>query len=136
MSAMDVAKVRQCLNDTTLSDFAGPTLTRHPLQFFAQGLELRDASLNVFQMLLRNCIDCITTLVGVVRNSNNFSDVSERKTKIPAVPDELQPPEMTGAVSALIACRPGGLWQQTFIFIMTDNLDRAAALVGKASNRK
>ena len=66
MTAMGMSKVRQCFDDAAFSDFAGATFTNHPLQLFTQGLELRDASLDVFEMLLRDCIDRIATLVRLV----------------------------------------------------------------------
>lgn len=97
---------------------------------------MRYASLNIFQVLLGDCIDCIAALVRLVRDPNDFPDVSQRKAEVSAVPYKLQPPEMIGAISALIARCPWRLWQQAFLFIMTNNLDRTAALVGKLSNRK
>ncbi len=133
---MDLAGVGQGLNDAAGGDFALTAAARHAFEFLFESVELRDLFAYIAQMPVGNVVDSSATGLPIIGETQQFFHVVERKTEIPAPPNEAQALHLCLRINPVSTRAARRLRQNTNLFVIPDGLNFAARFCSECSYRQ
>ena len=125
-----VLVVAQDLDDLAVRDRALGALRQHAFQFLLQGLKAHNAVLDRDKLARGDDISSSARHVGLVRKTEQFPDVVQRKAEFTGVADKGEPLLLLHAIEPLVARATLRLGQQTNLLVVADggNFDAGTVL--------
>jgi hypothetical protein len=126
--------IAENLDDAAFGYLAVAAVLDHALKLPFQREQSRDPAFDILKLSASDHIGGFTGLARIVCQGEQVSNRLQRKSKLPAVPDECEPINVAPVVPTLIPRRTRRLRHQSYPPVVADGLYLAAGLAGEVTN--
>jgi hypothetical protein len=136
LSGSEQRVIAESLDDAAIGNPAARALIDHSVEFQLEGLQPLDPLFDLGQLCPCDGVGSLAGLIGMVHETQEVTDRSQRKPESPCVSDKCQAIDDGLIVEPLVPFRPRGARQQADLLIVADRLHLAAGGLGDAADRE